>query len=176
MPGSDIDARAHPRIGRGLSFARRGALSVAAVLATVAVAACRSTGASDPTPVVQFKITPASGTYVAARPPAPTALASASAPASEARIALVARDTAFDQSALTAPSGSVTIAFSNKDGGVVHNVHVFDGREATGKSLGQTELSVGPSDQELKLDLAAGAYYFQCDAHPATMKGTLTVR
>lgn len=86
------------------------------------------------------------------------------------------QDTKFSEAALAAAPRAVTISFSNRDGGVPHNLHVFAGTDAKGTSVGQTDLASGPADQELKLNLAAGAYYFQCDAHPATMNGTLTVR
>lgn len=142
----------------------------------VAAAACASVGATDPTPVLVFKITPASGTYAAPSPATPTAVARGSATAgSSGSIKLVGQDVKFDQKVLSAAAGALTISFSNKDSGVPHNLHVFAGGDAKGQSVGETDLEPGPIDQELKLNLAPGAYFYQCDAHPATMKGTLTV-
>ncbi len=157
-------------------FVRLAAPVLSALLFIVAGVACNDAGASDPTPVQTFKITPASGTYIAVSAVTPTPASIKSPPASANAITLAGQDLKFDQTALTAAPGAVTIRFSNKDSGVPHNLHVFDGTDAKGKSLGQTDLATGPVDQELKLDLAAGAYYFQCDAHPTTMKGTLTVK
>lgn len=70
----------------------------------------------------------------------------------------------------------MTISFNNADSGIPHNFHVFEGTDAKGKSVGQTELASGPTEQTLKLSLVAGVYYYQCDAHPTTMKGVLTAR
>jgi plastocyanin len=174
----DIETRPHD--GRE-AFRRIGprrltaVLLLAALVAAVGVA-CNSGGASDPTPVVRFKITPASGTYATAPSATPTVAASESPTAAGNALKLVGLNVKFDETALTAAPGAVTISFSNKDGGVPHNLHVFAGTDSKGKSVGQTDLAPGPVDQELKLDLTPGVYYFQCDAHPTTMKGTLTVR
>jgi plastocyanin len=159
-------------------FLFEGLVTLLAMTALVGGAgvACTSTGASDPTPVLKFKITPASGTYAAAPSPPPPVAAVVSPSVTGNAIKLVGQDTKFDQTALAASAGPVTIRFSNKDSGVPHDLHVFAGADAKGKSVGQTDLVSGPVDQELKLELAPGAYYFQCDAHPTTMKGTLTVR
>jgi plastocyanin len=150
-------------------------LLLGALVAVVGVA-CNGAGASDPTPVVHFKITPASGTYTAPLSATPTVIRGESPSTAGNAIRLVGLNTKFDETALTAAPGAVTISFSNRDGGVPHNLHVFAGTDAKAKSVGQTDLASGPVEQELKLDLTAGVYYFQCDAHPTTMKGTLTVR
>jgi plastocyanin len=70
----------------------------------------------------------------------------------------------------------VTIQFANKDSGVPHNLHVFQGVDAKGDSVGETDIASGPVTQNLKLNLAAGGYFYRCDAHPTTMNGTLTVQ
>ena len=36
-------------------------------------------------------------------------------------------------------------------------------------------IQAGPVKQELKIDVPAGSYFFQCDVHPTTMKGALNV-
>jgi len=174
MPDTNAASSQTPRRwfmapGRWLAPVAFGALLLAGGTA------CSDAGAIDPTPVKVFKITPASGTSIPAAPATLTVGATGSPAASGAPIQLVGQDTKFDQVSLTAASGPVTIAFANKDAGTAHNVHVFAGKDAKATSAGQTELEVGPVDQELKLDLAPGVYYFQCDAHPTTMKGTLTV-
>jgi plastocyanin len=80
----------------------------------------------------------------------------------------------YDVNCLVAPVGDkFTINFDNTDT-VAHNVDVFT--EQGGQSLGSTDLIAGPVKKPLDLDaLDAGDYYFQCDAHPTTMFGTLAV-
>lgn len=101
--------------------------------------------------------------------PAPTA---AAAPNS---VTLVASNLLFDKKELQAAAGDVAIEFDNQDASVPHNVHVFAGGDATGTSAGTTTVEPGPIKQSLSLKLAKGAYFFQCDVHPTTMTGTLTV-
>lgn len=85
-------------------------------------------------------------------------------------IELVGRDIAFDQTELTAPSGSVTITFDNQDEGTPHNLHV------TGAGLDEkTDIEPGPATQTLRVDLEPGAYTYVCDVHPQQMTGDLEV-
>lgn len=180
MHHNESRARDRREASSRLGLFRLTAPLLLAAFVAAAGAACNNAGASDPTPVVHFKITPASGTYATASSATPTVAAIESPSAAGNALTLVGLNTKFDETALTAAPGAVTIGFSNKDGGVPHNLHVFAGAgagaDAKGKSIGQTDLASGPVDQTLKLDLAPGVYYFQCDAHPTTMKGTLTVR
>lgn len=171
-----------------------GALMIGIAL-TVGIA-CGSSKDNDPTPVTQFKITPASGVPTAAASATPASQPTAAAspvqgtPTAQATVApqatatsgggggtisIAALNILFDKATLTASTGTVKIEFDNKDGGIPHNINVFDGKDATGKSLGATAIEAGPVKQELTLDLKAGAYFYQCDVHPTTMTGTLTV-
>jgi hypothetical protein len=86
---------------------------------------------------------------------------------------IVAKGTAWDTNCLVAPAGEpFTINIDNQDAGIPHNLDLFD--QAGGTSLAATELQAGPVKQTLDVDpLDAGEYYFQCDAHPTTMTGTL---
>ncbi|MHB8684700.1 MAG: cupredoxin domain-containing protein [Dehalococcoidia bacterium] len=121
--------------------------------------------------------TPSTGTPPAAQTPASGAPA-AQTPATggaATTLKLVGENIQFDKTKLTAPAGTVTIAFNNKDGGVSHDVRVFKGTDATGASVGATALAPGPVQQTLTLQLSPGTYYYHCDAHPTTMSGTLTV-
>src|SRR5262249_25759950 len=113
--------------------ARSKTYSVAiAAMAGVALLAgsCTSRAEADPTPVKVFKITPAPPTVSAGSVTvaAPTATSAPSEP--EARIEIVGRDQKFDKTELTARAGANTIRFSNKDGGTVHNLHVYEGTDA----------------------------------------------
>jgi plastocyanin len=88
---------------------------------------------------------------------------------------VVALNTLWEPTELEAPPGSVTIELDNQDAGIVHNIRVYRGSDDTGEDMGATELESGPVVQTLKLDLTAGEYFYVCEAHPATMSGTLTV-
>lgn len=136
-------------------------------------AACGSTNAVDPTPVKQFKITPADPGRATATAPAATATP-ASSGGDASVISIVALDIKFDKDKLSAPAGAITVNLDNKDSGTPHNIHFHKGDKASGDSVGATDLESGPVKQTLKLNLEAGSYYYQCDAHP-TMKGILTV-
>ncbi|HEY6566185.1 MAG TPA: hypothetical protein VI341_01590 [Actinomycetota bacterium] len=83
--------------------------------------------------------------------------------------------TVFDTNCLVAPAGEgFTINYDNQAAGITHNVDAFT--EQGGESLGATDLEPGVVQQELSLGpLEEGSYYFQCDAHPTTMYGTLAV-
>ncbi len=155
--------------------------STGIVLAALASAllgvGCGETGDADPTPVQTFKITPAANATVEGTPTQATTPADqpTSPPADGGVITLAGISSEFDKEDLKARAGSVTIEFDNRDGGVVHNVHVYKGDDADGDSVGETELEAGPVTQTLTMDLEPGEYFYVCDAHPATMEGTLTV-
>ena len=114
------------------------------------------------------------------KPPAATAPASSTEPASNgepsATVDLVEKDTLFDKTKLVAKAGTVTFNVDNQDAGIVHNLHIYKGKDNTGESMGATELEAGPGKQQLVLELEAGEYFFVCEAHPATMAGTLEVK
>jgi plastocyanin len=137
-------------------------------------AGCDAAGESDPTPVRTFKITPASGSPVATTPAA-TAVATAASTGNEITIAAKNSNLKFDKESITAAAGTVTIVFDNADSGVPHNIQFFEGSDAKGTSVGKTDLESGPVKQTLTMELTPGDYFYHCDAHPTTMKGTLTV-
>jgi len=90
-------------------------------------------------------------------------------------ITLVAKNTLWDKTKLEAKPGEITFLIDNQDGGIVHNIHIYKGTDDTGEDMGQTELEAGPVKQTLTVTLDPGTYFFVCDAHPATMAGTLEV-
>jgi plastocyanin len=172
------------------------------VLVALAAAACSTAGRSaEPTPVQTFMVTP-SALSAATEPPssptvAATATTGATASASEVatpspeatgaatpaatsggegtKIVIIAKDILFDKTSLTAPAGTITIELDNQDPGQPHNIHFFKGADATGESVGTTELNIGPAKDTLTMTLDKGEYFYQCDVHPTTMLGTLTV-
>jgi plastocyanin len=84
----------------------------------------------------------------------------------------------FVQTELTAvPSGGkVTIRFVNSDAGIQHNIRVFNGQDASAPPLFPGELVTGPATVEYTFDAPPpGSYFFHCDVHPTTMRGTLTI-
>jgi len=90
-------------------------------------------------------------------------------------IALVGKNTLWDKTKLEAKAGAVTFTVDNQDGGIVHNLHIYKGADNTGEDVGETELEAGPGTQTLTVTLEPGTYFFVCDAHPATMAGTIEV-
>jgi len=117
------------------------------------------------TPSASAAVSPTAGATAAASPAA----------GGGTTLALTAQSILFDKTKLEAKAGAVTIEFDNKDGGIPHNVHVYKGSDTTGDSVGMTDITAGPTKQTLTINVAAGAYYYQCDVHPTTMSGTLTV-
>lgn len=145
--------------------------------AAATTAGCGEPAEQDPTPVKTWKITPAATDFVVSETPGPDATEPPSGtPSAEGTVLeLIGVGSVFDTTELKAPAGPITIKFDNQDAGIVHNVAVYPGDDASEDPLGATELESGPLKQELKLTLEAGEYFYQCDAHPTTMKGELEV-
>ena len=161
---------------RGIDGSRRMrfALILGAALVAAALTACGG-GSSSKTETAT-----ASGTAGSVANASSTAAPSATstpgvAPAATetTTITVVAKDTLFQPSTLSAPAGGITISLVNQDAGVLHNIQFFAG----GASIGMTPLATGPTTQALSLgSLQPGTYTFKCDVHPQQMNGTLTVR
>jgi plastocyanin len=155
------------------------AAAAALVIGTASGVACGGGGGSDNTPAAQATSTKAaaSPTSAAAASPTSGATQTSGTPAASGttELSLVASNLLFDKSELKAAPGTIKIVVDNQDGGVPHNIHVFKGEDASGESVGMTDLTAGPSKETLTLNLAAGDYFYHCDAHPATMAGKLDV-
>jgi plastocyanin len=165
---------------RSNSTLGRSAIAAAFVLAAGIGFGCGETSDADPTPVQTFKITPAGNatpavTSAPARTPTAQATAATTGP-SGTTLSIVGINIAFDTEELEAAAGSITVEFDNRDGGVLHNMHFFWGDDADDETLAETELEAGPIVQTLTFDAEPGAYFYQCDVHPTTMTGTLTVK
>jgi plastocyanin/uncharacterized membrane protein len=82
-------------------------------------------------------------------------------------------DQRFVPSAVDAPAGEpFTLAFSNQDEGVPHNVAIYTDDSAE-RSLFVGDLVEGPTTVTYNVPaLDPGEYYFRCDVHPQ-MNGTL---
>ena len=87
-------------------------------------------------------------------------------------LTLVAKNTAFSPTTLTAAAGKdLTITFRNDDS-IPHSFHLFGGSAGDVK----TDPKAGPNSETLHVTLRVPATYnFQCDVHPTTMKGTIIV-
>ena len=154
------------------------AVAVAAfTVLAIGTTACGNTVEADPTPVKTWKITPAPSGQASPTPePSATPGDASTPPAGDGtEFTIEGLSNAFDVEELTAPAGPITIIFDNRDSGIVHNIHFFEGDDADGESVGETELEVGPIEQTLEMTLEPGTYFYQCDAHPQTMTGTLEV-
>jgi plastocyanin len=90
-----------------------------------------------------------------------------------------AANTGFTPTSIAAPADApFTLRFVNDDGGIPHNVQIFEGADATGTPVFApegNELITGVAETDYRVPaLPAGTYTFNCLAHPATMVGTLT--
>jgi plastocyanin len=185
---------------RMISKRLMAALVALSAIVVFGAAACSSAGKSaDPTPVQTFKITPSSGGAATKPPGAPTAAATSTAPATAAatsaaspaatseatpaatsggggtKLVLIAINLQWDKTELSAPAGPITFEIDNQDPGQPHNIHIYKGTDVTGEDMGMTQLNIGPTKDTLDVTLEKGQYFYQCDVHPTTMFGTLTV-
>ena len=109
-----------------------------------------------------------------------TAATSTTSPAATGQaqeLRIVGRENRFDVETLAAPAGEeVTIVFDNRDRGIPHNIAVYRTGPPAKDQVAATELEAGPTTQRLRVPaLEPGRYFYQCDAHPTTMTGTLMV-
>jgi mono/diheme cytochrome c family protein/plastocyanin len=88
-----------------------------------------------------------------------------------------AANTGFDPTTLEAKADTpFTLDFNNQDATAPHNVVIQDSA-GTAVKMGDTAFFTGPADKKYAVPgLKAGDYTFLCQVHPATMKGTLTVK
>jgi plastocyanin len=91
---------------------------------------------------------------------------------------LTAKSLAFSPGSLTAPAGGgqITVHFDNQDPQVPHNLVVFNGRDASSPILFRGPPLTGPGSVDYRFAAPPpGTYFFDCEFHPTTMTGTLTV-
>ena len=118
--------------------------------------------------------------FIAGRPSSPAASEEhppGEAPAGGA-ITLVAEGIAFDQTDITLPADGATVTLDNRDT-APHNFAIYinaeDGSAFANPLFDGPEIGGGDSiDYEVD-PLEPGDYYFQCDLHPGSMNGSVTV-
>ena len=83
----------------------------------------------------------------------------------------------FEQTELTGPADDTfTIQFDNNDEGVPHNVQITDSKDKVVFEPADGETITGVASTVYNIEnLKAGSYGYNCQLHPATMTGTLTV-
>ncbi len=104
---------------------------------------------------------------------------SGSAGSGSGAVAISAQGLRFSTDHLSLPaSGTVTINFTNNDGGIPHNIGIYSADPATDPSateLFRGDLLTGPGSTTYTFAaLPAGTYFFHCDVH-SFMHGTVTV-
>ena len=172
--GSDSNKTATPTISSATTAspaATKSALTTTplAASATPAIAASATPAPATPQPPAATEPPHEPTTPPAPPPPAPT---EAPPPGGGSTLSIAALDVLFDTASLSAPAGPITIVFNNQDTAIAHNIQFFAGSQ----SIGMTEIATGPDTQTLSLGtLAPGSYFYKCDVHPTTMKGSLKV-
>ncbi len=105
-----------------------------------------------------------------------TPTATPAAPGAETTVEIAADNLAFDTETITVPGGaSVTMVFDNQDGGIPHNVAVYDG-PLRSEAIFVGDIITGPAEITYTFTAPSepGTYYFQCDIHPS-MNGDFIV-
>ncbi|MBI5290126.1 MAG: cytochrome c oxidase subunit II [Chloroflexi bacterium] len=93
-------------------------------------------------------------------------------------LTIAAKNVRFDLANMAVKAGgTVRLSVDNQDKGVTHNWALYPNEDAARSGappIAGTALEAGPIVQELIFNAPeAGSYFFQCDAHPGTMAGTL---
>ena len=96
-------------------------------------------------------------------------------PKNGATVAIAAQALEFDAVEISLPAGEPAIvSLDNQDDGIPHNLSIYT--EQGGESLFEGEVVTGPTQIDYEVPpQEPGEYFFQCDIHPTTMTGTVTV-
>lgn len=113
------------------------------------------------------------GTIVAEKRAEKAEQPAASAPA---RRSVSADKLTFGTSELSFPSGApVSLEFDNREA-QPHNVAIFRGTDEKGERVFTGDVVTGPRKITYAISaLPAGRYFFRCDIHPTTMRGSIEV-
>jgi plastocyanin len=111
------------------------------------------------------------GAWAYQRGPAYTKEAAANTP----KIAVSAKNVAFDTKTIKLPASGAEIAFSNEDN-QPHNIAIFPNANDLQTVLFRGDITQPGATSTYKVgSLKPGTYYFHCDVHPQQMTGTVTV-
>jgi plastocyanin len=91
-------------------------------------------------------------------------------------LTVTARDNKFEPVELSTKSGGETTLFFQNKGSAIHNFRVPDAKSTDGKEIGTDLLGGGKSATIAFVIDKAGTYNYQCDTHPAEMRGRITVQ
>ena len=94
----------------------------------------------------------------------------------EGSVTVVAKDNRFENKDVAVLANTpITLVFQNQ-GSAVHNFKVTNVKSADGKEI-ETALLAGKKSETITFTIEKpGSYTFQCDTHPAEMRGKLTVQ
>jgi plastocyanin len=88
----------------------------------------------------------------------------------------ITTDNKFSMTAIIVPAGQAITLTQVNSGQAIHNWHVLDVKDDSGKVI-TTELTQPGQKSTVTFTISApGTYHFQCDVHPTEMTGTLTVK
>lgn len=106
----------------------------------------------------------------------PKAAAVTATVSADGKVTVVAKDNRFEAKDVAIPANTpVTLVFENQ-GAAVHNFKVTDVKSTDGKEI-ETPLLAGKKSETITFTIEKpGSYTFQCDTHPAEMRGKLTVQ
>ncbi len=111
-----------------------------------------------------------------AAPATPAAATTPTGASSGNTIQIKGQNIAFDKTELSAGAGDVTIQFDNADNGIPHNFALYKSNSGPTDEIKHTDIAPGPVVQTLQVTLDKGTYFYDCQVHPAQMKGKLTVQ
>jgi plastocyanin len=87
----------------------------------------------------------------------------------------ITTDNKFSKTSITVPAGQQITLNQINNGLAIHNWHVLDAKDASGKDI-TTELTQPGQKSSVSFTISsAGTYKFQCDVHPTEMIGQLKV-
>jgi plastocyanin len=93
----------------------------------------------------------------------------------EGGLSITAHNVAFSTKTIAVPASGGTMTFTNQDA-VTHDFAIFTDKSATKQLFKSPDAGANATIDFTIPKLKPGSYYFQCDYHPTSMNGTLTVK
>jgi len=157
---------------------RLAAVALIAIAVIATAAACGSSSSNKATTTIEVA-TPRPTTPAA--PGATGTLTPGGGPAAPgAPITVTTSGTtlAFSPTQITVNAGQQVTVQYNNNSPLPHNIHFFNGKDASAPSLAQTDIATGPNAVHTTTFTApaAGTYFYHCDVHPTQMTGQLIVK